>query len=262
MSNIEHKSIATEIKASIDTNTFEGYASVFGNEDSYGDVIQPGAFAKTIEERKGKVRVLWNHDSRGLPIGVPTEMREDGHGLYVVAKFSQTQLAQDVRTLMSEGAVDSMSIGFSTIKSDWNEDYSIRFLRELKLFEFSPVLFPANELALITGSKGLDALERTLSQLDDMIAVGIKSGRPLSAGNLTRLQAAYKSLGELMQVEKAAEEKATVSDLPESTADQITETQIEAGEDDDVLIALKGFSLTSRKSVEDEIARALANIRF
>lgn len=40
MSNIEHKSIATEIKASIDSNTFEGYASVFGNADSYGDVIQ------------------------------------------------------------------------------------------------------------------------------------------------------------------------------------------------------------------------------
>lgn len=248
---VEQKNVVTriELKATTDSNDnggFEGYAAYFGNVDSYGDVIQPGAFSKTIQERKGKVKVLWNHDMFGLPIGKPTDMYEDEKGLYVKADFAGTQQAQDIRTLMSEGIVDSMSIGFSTIKSVWEEkdgEY-IRNLMELKLYEFSLVNIPANPLASVTGTKAaVDVVERTLEQLDRFVAAGIKSGRPLSAENLKRLRDAYDHLGGLL------------ADAPETE---------EAKGGNDLVEVLKGLRITESKTqkVEDEIASALASIKF
>ena len=43
--------------------TFTGYAGVFGNIDSYGDILVKGCFADSIAESKGKVPILANHDS-------------------------------------------------------------------------------------------------------------------------------------------------------------------------------------------------------
>ena len=65
---MEHKATTVEIKTAAD-GTFEGYAAVFGNVDSYGDIIQPGAFTKTIQERRSQIKILWNHDSFAPPVG-------------------------------------------------------------------------------------------------------------------------------------------------------------------------------------------------
>lgn len=248
---VEQKNITTkiELKATTDSSDkggFEGYAAYFGNADSYGDVIQPGAFSKTIQERKGKIKVLWNHDMWGLPIGKPTHMEENEKGLYVKADFAGTSLAQDVRILMQDGVIDSMSIGYSTIKSVWEEvdgDW-IRNLLELKLYEFSPVNIPANPLAAVTGTKAaLDVVEKTLEQLDRFVAAGIKSGRPLSAENVKRLQVAYAHLGDLL------------SDAPEPE---------EAKSGGELVEVLKSFRIGEAKAqaVDDEITQALASIRF
>lgn len=147
-----------EFKVRLKTREFEGYCSTFGNMDSVGDIIEPGAFRKTISERgpKGanKIKVLWDHWE---PFGMPVEMREDAHGLYVIGRASDTEENKDRLKYMAEGVVDSMSIGFTIPegKSWWEEDgdapYGIvRHIEEVKLFEFSPIMFPANELAVIS----------------------------------------------------------------------------------------------------------------
>lgn len=234
---METKSISTEIKSVADGG-FEGYASVFGVRDSYDDIVMAGAYAKTIQERTGKIKSLWNHDAYSLPIGKFTAMHEDQHGLYVVAEFSKTSLAQDIRTLIAEGALDSMSVGYQTVKADYGLENGIevRYLRELRLLEVSVVSFPANPDAIITGSKSVSHIERLITQLDNAVSVGIKSGRPLSAENLARLQTAYKSLQALLS-DGTEPPSGTQADQGAATADAEPPTH-----SDDLLPALKSFT--------------------
>ena len=69
---------------------FSGYAAVFENIDSGGDVIEPGAFTKTLAEGWGRVKILALHNDCWLPIGRPLELKEDANGLFISAKVSDT----------------------------------------------------------------------------------------------------------------------------------------------------------------------------
>jgi len=131
---------------------FEGYASVFGNKDLHSDIIEHGAFKKTISERmpKGLIKTLWQHDE---PFGKPVELVEDDNGLFVKSKVVNTQANRDRLEYMKEGVVDRMSIGYSTIKSSYDSERKANILKEIKLYEVSPVTFAANEQTAITGFK-------------------------------------------------------------------------------------------------------------
>jgi HK97 family phage prohead protease len=135
------------------SRTFEGYASTW-DLDSVGDIIHQGAFKKSLTEAlpAGKIKVLWQHNE---PLGMPIEMSENDHGLYVKAKVSRTRLGDEALELMRDGVVNTLSIGYSipANKSFFNSDGN-REITELKLYEFSPVTFPANEGALIHSVKG------------------------------------------------------------------------------------------------------------
>ncbi len=169
---------STEFKAE-DINeskrTFAGYASTW-DLDQGGDVIHKGAFKKTISERGNQVKVLWQHD-QNQPIGLPISMTEDSKGLLVEAKLSNTTLGNDVIELLKDGVVNQMSIGYSipANKSEVNSK-GIRDISEVKLFEFSPVTFPMNESAIITGAKNMrDALamgrieQKDLQQVQELL---------------------------------------------------------------------------------------------
>lgn len=143
--------------------TIEGYANVFGVKDLGGDIVHPGAFAKTLAERGGQVKFLWQHDP-GEPIGKVLEMREDTKGLYVKAVVSDTQRGRDALALMKDNAIDGLSIGYDPIKGglDYAKDAdgnTIRNLREVKLWEFSLVTFPMNEASTVTSLKSADGWE-------------------------------------------------------------------------------------------------------
>lgn len=157
-----------EIKAE-DNGIIEAYASVFDKIDSYGDVIKKGSFKKTIKERKDRIKVLFNHNSRDLPVGKPKEMGEDSTGLHTATKMSAIQLGQDIYTLAKEEALDSLSIGYYAMKVEYAKEEDqrkgiYRFINEIKLIEYSFVVFPANELAVITGLKSVEDLELQLKQ--------------------------------------------------------------------------------------------------
>jgi HK97 family phage prohead protease len=139
-----------------------GYASLFNVEAIiYGlwrEKVSPGAYKKTIKEND--IRALWNHNT-DLPLGrnrsdPPTlTLQEDDKGLKVEIIPPDTQAGRDAVTSIKRGDVTQMSIAFQIIKQEWlePEDKTIlplRTLRELKLFEVSPVTFPAFEATSIS----------------------------------------------------------------------------------------------------------------
>ena len=157
---MEIKSFPFKIKSiDEDAGTFEGYASVFGNVDSYGDVVMPGAFSKTLLERADRVKVLWQHDP-WTPIGKPIEMREDKAGLYTKSKISQTQAGRDALTLLRDGVVNELSIGYQTIKEGRKGRH--RGATGSQTLQYSLVTWAANDLAVVTGVKSLEELNPLL----------------------------------------------------------------------------------------------------
>jgi len=132
--------------------TFTGYAATFSKvPDSYGDIIDQGAFANTLKAQAGQIVSLFNHSIMD-PIGKPTAMKEDDKGLLINVKLSLgVQRAREVLSLMKDGVITQMSIGYETIKQTYNE--GIRHLKEVKLYDVSPVVFAANTEAVIIGVK-------------------------------------------------------------------------------------------------------------
>jgi HK97 family phage prohead protease len=144
---------------------FEGYASTFGGAaDSYGDVIQPGAFTKSIADHRAAgtaPALLWSHDPQ-QPIGVWSQMSEDGHGLKVAGKLAiDTTRGADAYSLMKLGAL-ALSIGYRAVSSQ-PIARGIRQLNEVKVFEISAVAMPANTNARITSVKA----RPNISELND-----------------------------------------------------------------------------------------------
>lgn len=166
----------TEVKADMETGVFEGYASVFGNKDAYGDIVVPGAFSKTLQERADRVKILWQHDT-DCPIGKPTEMREDVKGLYVKGKITPTSLGKDVIMLLQDGVICEMSIGYQTVKEEWDDSTKCNYLKEIKLYEFSLVTFPANELATVTSVKNNSNID-VCNKLNEILEALQKQNEP------------------------------------------------------------------------------------
>lgn len=166
----------------LEEGVISGYASVFGNVDSYGDIVVKGAFSKSIKkiEKTGKViSVFYGHNMEDprANIGRVTELREDSHGLLFKAQLdlSGDTYGRLVYEQLKDGRLDSLSFGFSVI-SGANTEAGYE-LRELELYEISVVPIPANGEALITE---------------------IKAGRAISAKNMDLIRRAYEALGKLL----------------------------------------------------------------
>jgi len=167
----EHKSfpaIATKI-LDPDLGIVEHIVAVMGNIDLGQDVIHPGAFRKTIDERGLKVKVLDQHDTRSVEavIGKPLELREMGRNELPPALVQQypdatgalmaktqflldTNRGREAFARIKAGAVDEYSIGYDPIVTDFGSietpegKQTVRNLRELRLWEYSPVIFGMN----------------------------------------------------------------------------------------------------------------------
>ncbi|HKJ75572.1 MAG TPA: HK97 family phage prohead protease [Gammaproteobacteria bacterium] len=143
-----------EVRAQ-DDGTFEGYIAVWDTVDSYNSTFARGAFAKTIAERGDKIKVFFDH--RHL-IGHALEVREDSYGVHVRGQIvSGVQAADDALTFMRSGTIDGLSFGFISVKE--GRKNGVREIREVKLLEFGPVVFPANEDAEITDVRASRMLE-------------------------------------------------------------------------------------------------------
>jgi HK97 family phage prohead protease len=152
--SIQHKSVALTLKREPDQDgVFEGYASVFGIVDQGMDVVERGAFRKSLGSRK--VKMLWQHDM-SQPIGVWDDIYEDERGLFVRGRLlKEVEKGREAMALLRAGAIDSMSIGYRTIESMPEGDGRVRKLTEVDLFEISLVTFPMLPDAKVTNVKSI-----------------------------------------------------------------------------------------------------------
>lgn len=179
----------------------QGYASVFGVRDSYGDIVVKGAFERTLRERPD-VKVLYQHDTDN-PIGKQVEAFEDDYGLVVTGELSNTDLVTGtVIPLLFDRVLTGLSIGFNVVDEEYVEDIRSWLLKDIELWEWSPVTFPANELATVTEVRSLrpdraarhaEIVERHAKALENEFAGFFREGRhadALPSGALDGLRAA------------------------------------------------------------------------
>ena len=149
-----------------DGHVIEGYASLFGDVDRGGDMVMPGAYARSLQRLAAEgrqIKMLWQHDP-AQPIGVWDEVREDAKGLYVKGRLlDQVARAREAAALIAAQALDGLSIGYRTVKATKN-DKGQRLLQELELWEVSLVTFPMLPSARV-GAKGETLMEDTLREV-------------------------------------------------------------------------------------------------
>ena len=133
----------------------EGYASVFGGVDSYGDTIEPTAYDNVISEGQ-KPLMFYQHDRWGVPIGKWEELSVDSKGLKVKGRLNlELKEAQDVYSALKFGSLDGMSIGFRLRDRDFEyDDNDVCHIKNIsELLEISIVNFPADKSARVMGVK-------------------------------------------------------------------------------------------------------------
>jgi HK97 family phage prohead protease len=123
--------------------TIEGYASLFGEIDQARDMVMPGAFAHTLQQRGlRKIPMLFQHDP-SEPIGIWLELREDFRGLWARGKLiPDVARARELLALLRSGAIDGLSIGYRTVRGKIEPRSRIRKLYQVDLWEVSIVTFP------------------------------------------------------------------------------------------------------------------------
>ena len=152
---------------------FSGYGNVFGNVDSYGDVVVNGAFAKTISEKQGKFPHLFMHDPK-IVVGAITHCAEDSKGLYIEGEVYTTfEWGKMVAAGMRSGSINEFSIGYQAIIEEFDRNKGINYLKEIKLYEISSVTsnFAANSEATLTDVKNREQMDNLVSVLEQLVKV-------------------------------------------------------------------------------------------
>jgi HK97 family phage prohead protease len=210
-----YKSWQGELKAtSTGSGGFSGYASVFGIRDDGGDIVQPGAFAGSIEDFLHHGFISdghnWESVSSGA-IGTIVDAKEDERGLWIQTEYHSTEAAQSARTIaqerMARGKSVALSIGYGIEPggAEFSDD-GTRHLLKLKLFEVSQVNVPMLRQAGLTGVKGFGipfddhseqvrvALSEWLERARSGSDVRLKEGRPISEARRGRMATVKESL--------------------------------------------------------------------
>lgn len=139
--NIPVKFKIVDKKSDGEQGIVEAYVSIFGNVDFAGDIIQEGAFAKSLLRKLPKG--VWAHDWE-KPIAKTLEAKETSKGLYIKGQFNlETQRGKESFSDIKFGTIDEFSIGFRITDEEYN-DKGIRIIKEAELYEWSPVLVGAN----------------------------------------------------------------------------------------------------------------------
>lgn len=166
-----------EIKSAIEENgemRIEGYAAIFNIPDEpdwrVSDILLKGCFKKTLEERKSKVKLCFNHDLYNL-IGRIDTLEEDSKGLRIVAYISSAE--EKLQKKISEKVYTEMSFGYQTIQAEYKEEngQSYRVISEVKLWEVSVVSMPKHPLATFTEAKSADRLKTIEDEFDRLISI-------------------------------------------------------------------------------------------
>jgi uncharacterized protein len=203
---MKQKLVDLDIKAVSDDGTFEGYGSVFGVVDSYGEKVIPGAFAESLtrHRRKGTAPLMFWQHRQDSPIGVWEDLAEDGRGLWGKGRLILgVRQADEAHLLLKAKAVRGLSIGYREVETEPDGPY--RALKKLDLMEVSVVSIGAcpgalidaasvkSEAAAMLRTKLLGGERPTLREWE----CGLRDALNISRSEAERIVHAYKSaLGE------------------------------------------------------------------
>lgn len=155
---MERKAFKFELKEIQDDGAFTGYAAVFGNVDNGKDIIQKGAFTRTLLAKK-TFPLFWQHNGMRIPVGDVTAEQDDFglkvDGLLYINDFEGKPL-EDPRQLhmsLKRRSVKGMSIGYDAVVREFQDD--VRILKEVKLYEVSLTPWPMNDLAQVMDVKSI-----------------------------------------------------------------------------------------------------------
>ena len=244
------KDATIELKAGpqdgLDEGQFVAYASVFGNVDSYGDIVTKGAFANDLKrwEKSGNpIPLLFGHNMTDpdYNIGYVVKAEEDNVGLKVTAQLDlESPKAKQVYRMLKGRRINQMSFAYdvvdgSTEKVDGQDVYQIR---DMKLYEVSVVTVGANQETEILSVKQLPTVA-------DRLLADVKAGRVLSAKNESELRGAHEALGRVLSVLDSTPSKSDQSasepdpsrqshdDSPVKSAPTIAPAEVEGDEFED-----------------------------
>lgn len=170
---LEYKNITGGIQ-DVDTKSriVTGYLSTFGNKDHDNDIIEKGAFQKSINERMNQIFFL-NQHNWSQPHGKFATLKEDSKGLYFESNpLPNTSYSNDTLELYAAGIVAEHSHGFVTVKKSM--EGNTRIIREVKLFEGSNVTLGANSQTPFMGFKSLTMPE--LNEQTGRIMKALRNG--------------------------------------------------------------------------------------
>lgn len=231
---------------SIKGRVVEGFASVFGNIDSYGDIVHPGAFLKTIQEQAERIKHLGLHDSWKIPTAVILELRETGReelpeevqegypeatgGLLVVREYLNTQDGNEMLEAIVKKAITEMSFMFNRVRWDYEtvgegaDEHRICHLRELRLWETSDVIWGANPATVSSKGMGNDKV-RDLLWMQQMLKSGCTS-RGFSPEKSARLMALLEQFGDELTAAPRRDDEKTSSLGQARTAELFAELDL------------------------------------
>jgi HK97 family phage prohead protease len=213
-----------EVKFASDTaGEFEGYGSIFGNVDSHGDMIVPGAFAASLAQHKARGGLPTMYAQHGpamgadpLPVGVWTEMEEDARGLRVKGRISalDTDYGRRIRALVRDGALKGLSIGYRVASNGAvygkKPGEPKRTLKSLHLVEVSLVDAASNSLAKVESIKAriaegdVPTLREVEEALREQFGLSRAQAAAFAAGGYKSLIARDERDGEAKQAEAKA----------------------------------------------------------
>ena len=192
---------------------FEAIVSVFGNVDSVGDVVMPGAFTDVLGEWAAKgdpIPVIWSHNwyDPFAHIGTVLEAKETDEGLWVKGAVDldpDARTAGQVYRLLKGRRVTQFSFAYDIAEASWAErdGRDVYELRKFSaLYEVGPCLVGANQETELLAAKAR------------LLAAGVKEGRVLAQAHVDRLREAHGALGEVI----AAAEKTAPAPAGTGTA--------------------------------------------
>lgn len=206
-----HKYKSFEMKAN-ELGQIAGYFSTYDKTpDSYGDIIEPGAFTETIEKRKESGHpfpLCFNHDFSAV-IGAVNSVEDTEKGPYIEATFLDTAQAQDVRKMLQSGAIYQFSFAYDVLDAREPDEEEKKagvtnVLTKLEVFEISVVTVPANQNA---------------------VATEVKSGRRNRKSDEEIIKSCIKSLQSLL--DDSAEDNTQDEEATEEEAEPKANTTVE-----------------------------------
>jgi len=219
----EYKTVPAFVKlvAEGDEGVVEHLISVFGVLDLGGDVTHPGSFTKTLSEQDGRIKVLDSHqrasalDAIGYPLKI-WEVSREGLPPAVLSRYpeatggvmARTQFLMDtpegrgVFTRIKSGAVSEFSFAYDPLDADYSEvkvgdeSVTVRNLRTVRLYEYSPVVFGMNPAAAVVSAKGAGEEEKPAPDVtENTIRIRVRNPSSFQEGSFRTINIGDKGNG-------------------------------------------------------------------